>query len=59
MGWPSKLKLFRLWAKAMEQGAKMDTPDYGKQLTRGRKLTSRPRRFARGRRRKKNNSGDS
>jgi hypothetical protein len=48
--WPSKLKLFKKWAKAMEEGAKMDTPDYGKQLKVGRTLTSRPLRSARGRR---------
>jgi len=28
--YPTKLKLFKAWAKAMEEGATVDRPNYGK-----------------------------
>jgi len=30
MSYPTKLKLFKAWAKAMEEGATVDRPNYGK-----------------------------
>jgi len=33
MSFPRKLKLFRAWARAMEEGATVDAPDYGKRTT--------------------------
>jgi len=30
MSYPTRLKLFKAWAKAMEEGATVDKPDYGK-----------------------------
>lgn len=50
--YPSKLKQFRAWAKAMEQGAQVGNPDYsssGKMSS----TSGRKRRRKRRRRRKK------
>lgn len=33
--YPTNLKRFRLWAKAMEAGATVGRPNYGKELVRG------------------------
>lgn len=49
MSYPTRLDLFRAWAKAMEQGATVKTPNYGKAAsnsTSGKSRTTarRPRR---------------
>jgi len=54
MSYPSRLKLFKAWAKAMEQGATVGKPDYsmrGKRKfhVKRRKKTRRPRRTRRAR----------
>lgn len=54
MSYPTKLKLFKAWAKAMEQGATVSHPDYGKALapTARRKRSRKPKRSRRWRRRR-------
>jgi len=47
--YPSKLKLFKAWAKAMEDGANVDKPNYGK--TQSGSQMARPRSRRLGRRR--------
>lgn len=42
MSYPTKLKLFKAWAKAMEEGATVDKPNYGK-TSHGPKAHGRPR----------------
>lgn len=45
MGHPSKLRLFKLWARAMEDGATVDKPSYrGTATSASRKKVSGPRR---------------
>jgi len=51
MSHPKSLKLFRAWAKAMEQGAVVGNPDYTKTTRSGAKK-ARPKRRARRPRRK-------
>jgi len=41
MSYPTKLKLFKAWAKAMEDGATVDKPNYGKTLSGSLKVRSR------------------
>lgn len=53
MSYPTNLKKFRAWTKAMEQGATVRDPDYGKRLGAKVSRPSRRRRFARRRRKKK------
>jgi len=58
MSYPTRLRLFKAWAKAMEQGAQVAKPDYGKTRTgshpqRRRKPRKRKRRSRRSRRRMK------
>jgi len=48
MSHPSRVRLFRAWAKAMEQGATVGTPDYTKSLSRGRSRRGKTRRGPRG-----------
>jgi len=45
--YPTKLKLFKAWAKAMEEGATVDRPNYGKSHTRGFRMKRRTRRWPR------------
>jgi len=40
MSYPTKLKLFKAWAKAMEDGATVDKPNYGKTLSGSLKVRS-------------------
>lgn len=51
MSHPSNLKKFRAWAKAMEQGATVGKPDYGKSLKSGTRRNSNRRNRRRHRRR--------
>lgn len=55
MSYPTKLHLFRKWAKAMEEGATVDRPDYGKKgkTTRTGSSPKHPRRMQRRRKRAK------
>lgn len=53
MSYPTRLKLFKSWAKAMEQGATVDKPDYGKTLTGSKKKQLRKKRRKRRFRRKR------
>lgn len=50
MSHPRQLKLFRKWARAMEEGAIVDKPDYGKSLTATSKTKRRRTRRRRRRR---------
>jgi len=53
MTYPKQLKLFKAWAKAMEQGSTVDKPSYGKTRT-GQKGRAKPlRRSNRFRRKRK------
>lgn len=58
MSFPTRLDLFRKWAKAMEQGAKVDKPNYspatpsGRGMNRPKRRARRPRRMRRMRRKK-------
>jgi len=63
MSYPTKLKLFKAWAKAMEEGATVDRPNYGKTArarTRTGSVRQRPRinRSTSARRRKKRKKVD-
>lgn len=55
MSYPTKLHLFKKWAKAMEEGATVDKPDYGKKgkMTRRGSSQKHPRRMRRRKRAKK------
>jgi len=53
MSYPRTLKLFKAWAKAMEEGATVDKPNYGKSLTRLSKSTRPARRWPRKLRRRR------
>lgn len=55
MSYPSKLKLFRAWAKAMEQGAQVGSPDYSS----SGKMSSTSERKRRRKRRKRRRKKDS
>jgi len=47
VSYPTQLKLFKAWSKAMEQGATVGKPDYGKTLTGRRKKQLRKKRHKR------------
>lgn len=53
MSYPSKLKQFRAWAKAMEQGAQVGNPDYSSSGKMSSTSGRKQRRKRRKRRRKK------
>lgn len=46
---PKRLDLFRKWAKAMEQGATVDKPNYSPATQTGRTMNRPKRRHRRGR----------
>lgn len=43
MSYPTRLKLFKAWAKAMEMGATVDKPNYSKKSWLGKKTPTRRR----------------
>lgn len=51
MSYPKRLKDFKAWAKAMEEGATVDRPSYGKTLN-GPSRAGKPRKRPRRRRRR-------
>lgn len=60
MSYPTKLHLFRKWAKAMEEGATVDRPDYGKKgrTTRTGSSLKHPHRMRRRHRRRAKKTQD-
>jgi len=44
MSYPKDVKRFKQWARAMEEGATVDKPNYGKKLGRATKFRKRRRR---------------
>lgn len=53
MSHPSRVDIFRAWAKAMVEGATVGKPNYGKSLGRSASTLKRPKRRRRRRKKKK------
>lgn len=51
--YPKQLKLFKAWARAMEEGSTVDKPNYGKSRTAISKMTRPRKRPGRKRRRRR------
>jgi len=59
MSYPTRLKLFKAWAKAMEQGAQVGNPDYSRRRSpAAAKLPRRKKAMSRRLRRRRRSKGE-